>query len=258
MTHPASLLRESLQAYRHNAKAWLTMVIPLGILVAIAIASSVFIASDIVGVRIFLVSSLGGGVAALIFFALFAAAVFFGRTFLNASVHAAAKALEGGKLDIMESYRHGVKTFWPVLWVTALRTLMIAGGLILLIVPGVIWALRYSMVTQAIVLEGKRGMDAFRRSKELTSGNMLEALIDFGALGALIGYGVWIAMAAAVFILMVLGSFAVAVLPRASYGVAGIVMGALIVIVEASIVWAALPLSPIVFTSVYKDFSAKR
>jgi hypothetical protein len=48
--------------------------------------------------------------------------------------------------------------------------LIVLGGLILLIVPGIIFALRYSLALQSAVLEDKRGWNAMRRSAELTQG----------------------------------------------------------------------------------------
>ncbi len=255
MTHPATLLRDSLKAYGRNWKSWILMVVPLGALVAFFIAISVFVASDLRVIRSFLLTSIGAQATYLVFFFLIIATVFAAWTFVNASVYAAGKALEGAKAGFKEAYSRGLRVFWPVLWVSILRGLLILGGLILFIVPGIIWALRYSLVTQAVVIEGKRGMDAFRRSRELTSGRLLETAIDFGVLGAIVGYGLWIVMSATVFLLMILGYIAAAVLPQSAYSVAGIVMGVIIVIAEAAIVWAALPLSPIAFTSIYKDFS---
>lgn len=258
MTHPAALLRQSLKSYRHDLKAWLAMVLPLGILVTLFIAVSVFIASDIASIRMFLVSSVGRAATAVIFIAIIAATVFFAHVFVNASVYAAAKTADGEAPNFNEAYRHGIRTFWPVLWVSSLQGLLVLAGLILLVIPGIIWALRYSMLTQAVVLEGKRGMDAFRRSKEMTSGRLLETFIDFGVLGALVGYGIWLAMIIAGFALMIIGWIAASALPQAAYDIAGIIFRTLIVLVEAAIVWAALPLSPIIFTHIYKDFSAKR
>jgi hypothetical protein len=58
-----------------------------------------------------------------------------------------------------------------MLAVILLMTLAIVGGLILLVIPGLIFVIRFSVSPSAAVVEGVRGSDALRRSWELTKGH---------------------------------------------------------------------------------------
>ncbi len=57
-----------------------------------------------------------------------------------------------------------------LLWVALLYGVIIAAGIILFIIPGIIWGIYYSMAFYACAFEDKRGMDALRKSKELVKG----------------------------------------------------------------------------------------
>lgn len=59
--------------------------------------------------------------------------------------------------------------FWKYLGGMILYSLIIAGGLILLIVPGIIWAIKYQFVPY-LVLEGYSPLDALSRSGAITKG----------------------------------------------------------------------------------------
>jgi hypothetical protein len=257
MTHPATLLRNSWYAYFRNIKTWLALVLPLAVLVAIFVIVSYIINGDTTQIQTLNlpVAKIRATVALLIFTVL--AAIFVVRTMMNAAIYSAAKALNNEKTSFKEAYRQGLKTFWPVLWVSVLRGLLIFAGLLLLIVPGVFWALRYSLTTQAIVVEGKRGMAALRRSKELTDGRLLETLIDFGVLGTIIGYGTWIAMIVVMVVIMVFGSIVSFAIPASAYDIASNITSMTVALAWAAIVWLAIPFSPLALTSIYKDFSSK-
>jgi hypothetical protein len=257
MTHPATLLKISWQAYFKNIKTWILLAVPIIGLAAFFIIVSLIINGDTSGVRAvgLLVATRNKTIALLVFTIL--AAIFIGRTMANAMVFSASKALQGEKITFGVAYRHSLKTFWPVFWVSIVRALIVIGGLILLIVPGVIWALRYSFTTQAIVVEGKRGREAFRRSKELTQGKLLETLIDFATLGAIIKYAIFIALFAMVIVILVLGSIASFAASASANEIISTVIGGAIFIVWAITIMLSLPLSPIAFTAIYKDFSSK-
>jgi hypothetical protein len=58
-----------------------------------------------------------------------------------------------------------------VLLVLVLMTLSVIGGLILLVIPGIIFAIRFMVAPNVVVVEGFRGTRALARSWELTKGS---------------------------------------------------------------------------------------
>lgn len=259
MTHPATLLKNSLSAYAKDLRGWLLLTLPLAMLAAVFVVLDWLQMLD--GFE--LLSRLGGLsiwkilITVLVFIIIIAAIIFISRVFSSATIHASYRTLGGQKTNIKESYRVGYNLFWPVLWVAVLRGLIITGGLLLLIVPGVIWALQYSLATQAVVVEGKRGRDALRRSKELTKGRLLETIINFGVIGVVFGYGAWLFSAAIILILIILSGVISYTIPAEAYANANIVVGVIALASQAAILWLAIPLSPLAIMSVYKDFSGK-
>jgi len=61
--------------------------------------------------------------------------------------------------------------FWSLLWLSALTGAIIWGGFILLIIPGIIISIYIVLSQMALVLEGKTGLSALLRSRELVYGN---------------------------------------------------------------------------------------
>ena len=259
MTHPATLIKDSVRAYARDFRGWLLLTLPLAAIAAIFIVFDWIGWQAANGAPLF---DLGNSVlstviiVALILLAA-AAVIFVVRCFSTASIFAAYRSLSGIKPNIKESYRVGYKMFWPVLWVAVLRALIIIGGLILLIVPGIIWGLQYSLATQVAVVEGKRGREALRRSKELTKGRMLEMFIDLGVIGLIVGYGTWLIFLASIIVILALSWMLSLAAPSSAYSNINLVSGIIAIAAEAIIVWLAIPLSPLSMMAVYKDFSAK-
>lgn len=68
------------------------------------------------------------------------------------------------------------ETFWTFLLASILVGLIIVGGIILLIVPGIIWALRYMFVPY-LVVDRKLGVrDAMKESARITMGHKWQLL----------------------------------------------------------------------------------
>jgi hypothetical protein len=70
-----------------------------------------------------------------------------------------------------EAYRFALKRLGPILWVTLLTGLAVFGGFLLLIVPGIIFAVRFLVAMPALIVEDVRGTAALRRSWRLVKGN---------------------------------------------------------------------------------------
>jgi len=75
--------------------------------------------------------------------------------------------------DIAEG---GLPLIGPVVWVIFLYTLVVLGGLIALIIPGIFFAIRFSFGVPGVVLDKLRGTEALRRSWRLTEGNFWRVL----------------------------------------------------------------------------------
>lgn len=71
---------------------------------------------------------------------------------------------------IKSGYTFAKKLFWPYLWVAALVGLAIMGGLILLIIPGIIFMVWFGFSYFVLIFEDKRGTKAMKASRELVRG----------------------------------------------------------------------------------------
>jgi len=71
---------------------------------------------------------------------------------------------------IKEAYRFGFKNFFPFIWLTILSALSVAGGMIMLIIPGIVLYLAFSFGIYVFVGEGLRGFQALGRSAQYVKG----------------------------------------------------------------------------------------
>lgn len=100
--------------------------------------------------------------------------------------------------DLFEGFRH----YWPAIGAGLLTFFIVVGGLILLIVPGIIFALKLVLVPYLVVVERKGPTDAVRESWQRTKGHLgtlflfLLAAIGITIVGALLLFvGIFPAMA---------------------------------------------------------------
>lgn len=63
------------------------------------------------------------------------------------------------------------KTLWHYVVGTVLYTLIVIGGLILLIVPGIIWSIKFQYYTYFVVERGMLPVEALKRSAAITRGH---------------------------------------------------------------------------------------
>jgi len=102
---------------------------------------------------------------------------------------------------VRESYRKGFKILSSYIWVYFLLTIIIAGGFLLFIIPGILFSIWFSLALFVLIFEGKRGFDALFRSKQLVKGKFWRVLLRFLGLGLIIGIGL--------FLILVLVSFGI-------------------------------------------------
>jgi hypothetical protein len=96
-----------------------------------------------------------------------------------------ATEVAGQDLGLEQSYRFGFARLGPILVVSILVGLATVLGLIVLIIPGIYIGVRLAVSIQALVVEGKRGTDAMRRSWDLVGGHWWHAAFTL-LVGALI------------------------------------------------------------------------
>lgn len=80
--------------------------------------------------------------------------------------------------------------FGSLLLVSLLVFLVVFGGFLLLIVPGIIFAIRFYLSTNVLVIEGLKGRDALKRSWRVTKGyasRVFGILFVSGILAAIVG-----------------------------------------------------------------------
>jgi hypothetical protein len=82
-----------------------------------------------------------------------------------------AAEVAGQNLDVEQSYRFGFARLGPILVVSILVGLATLLGLIVFIIPGIYIGVRLAVSIQALVVEGRRGTDAMRRSWDLVGGH---------------------------------------------------------------------------------------
>lgn len=156
-----------------------------------------------------IVGSLVGAALAVIVSALLQAAI----------MKAAAQAIVGDPVDVTGSYQWGLRKVGPVIWISLLIGLIVAGGFILLIIPGIIFMVFLSVAIPALVVENQRGTGAIGRSWNLVKGSwwfvlgfvvvtgIITSVVGtiIGAVGGSSWFGIWIADAIAQ---MITGPFA--------------------------------------------------
>jgi hypothetical protein len=89
---------------------------------------------------------------------------------------AAAGSLVGESLTPGDAFGYAFSRLGSILLVSILVGLIVAGGLILLIIPGIIFAVKLAVSIPALVVENRRGTDAIGRSWNLTTGHFWHVL----------------------------------------------------------------------------------
>ena len=94
----------------------------------------------------------------------------------GAITRAAAGSLVGESVEPNDALRYGFARLWSILLVGILVGLCVVGGLILLIIPGIIIAVKLAVSIPSLVIENQRGTKAMGRSWNLTTGHFWHVL----------------------------------------------------------------------------------
>lgn len=87
------------------------------------------------------------------------------------------------KIGIKESYRRGWSKFGSFILVSILSVILIGSGFLLLIIPGFIFAIWFSLATFIVIEENIGGMDALLKSREYVKGRWWEIFSLFFGIG---------------------------------------------------------------------------
>ncbi len=94
----------------------------------------------------------------------------FGPIYVGAIMQVLAGAKQGRLVSYAEAMRCGAQTCFKMLTTRLVAGLIVLGGFILLIVPGILLAVRYGLIDPIVALEGRSGKGARQRSVALTQG----------------------------------------------------------------------------------------
>jgi len=96
--------------------------------------------------------------------------VFLQPLLVGAVARAAADIYRGEIPGLKATYRFALSRFRSILWISILTGLAAAGGFLMLVIPGIIFLVRFSFGTVVLVVEGERGRKALGRSWRLAKG----------------------------------------------------------------------------------------
>jgi len=88
----------------------------------------------------------------------------------GAATYAISERYLGNQVALHVALRRGLASFWSVSIAQITVSAKVIFGLMLLVVPGVLWWLSYSVVVPAILVEGQKSTASLRRSRELMKG----------------------------------------------------------------------------------------
>lgn len=162
------------QGWQYTKKNYSVLILCFLVLAGISTAFSIF--RSVPGVvTSFTGDSSSAGLAALIIFALLSPLLFVAETALQ---NLTAIGFTKIQLNILDSKKTKVSDlfnangiFWQYLATSILVGLIVIGGLLLLIVPGIIWLLKYQFAMPLVVDKKLDITESIRKSGEITQGH---------------------------------------------------------------------------------------
>lgn len=104
-----------------------------------------------------------------------------------------AQIVKNDKPDsILEEFKQGARLIWPALLSSILVGLAVLGGFILLVIPGIIFAIWFAFTAYAVALDEKKGVHALRASHELVRGRWWQVFWRLALPGLLFGFMAWV------------------------------------------------------------------
>ncbi|MBU4338790.1 hypothetical protein KKB43_04410 [Patescibacteria group bacterium] len=177
LSSPTDLLKESWGIYKARFKIFIGIVLAPMIMVMIFVG---IVIAGTLGIQFF------NSPAMFILFM----PLFFGMIILQywsqASLIYAIKDTEEN-IGVKESYRRGWHKIGSIFWVGLLSGIIVMGGYLLLIIPGIIFAIWFSLTAIIVVAEDLGGMNALLKSKSYITGYWWEIFWRLLFLGLILG-----------------------------------------------------------------------
>ena len=107
----------------------------------------------------------------------------FGPLVHAAVIHAVTNAYLSRPTTIGACFSHGLRRYWALFGTSLLMRVAVVGGLVLCLVPGIIFLFWFLLAPCIAVLESTAGLAALERSKALIKGNILTGFV----LGVVVG-----------------------------------------------------------------------
>lgn len=170
LTKCFDMLEESCRVYGQNFKKFISIYLRTLLwfipLFASIIIFAIFAATGLAD------NALVKAILSFIVFVSVLCAVYFGVRMRAAMILLIKNDYKSAK----ESFVASRKYFWGYVWVSIITTVIVGLWSLLLIIPGVIFAVYYMLANYTFFMEDKKGMMALRRSKELVKGYWGEVL----------------------------------------------------------------------------------
>jgi hypothetical protein len=94
-----------------------------------------------------------------------------------AIIHAISRLYLGQPVTAMEAFRSSRKQILPLIWANFLYYVVVGPGMMLCLIPGIIFSVWFVFVEQVVVIEGSHGGSALVRSKQITRNNFLATFV---------------------------------------------------------------------------------
>lgn len=93
-----------------------------------------------------------------------------------AAILAISKVVDGKGLKLVATYKEAFPKIWTYFVISLLYLLVVLGGIVLLVIPGVVFALWFNFVGFIVVLNGFGVKKTFQESKKLVKGRIWQIL----------------------------------------------------------------------------------
>jgi uncharacterized membrane protein len=88
----------------------------------------------------------------------------------GAATYAISERYLGNEVTIGQALWRALRKFWTLSMAQLIVGIRVALGLILLIIPGILWSLSYALVVPAVLVENQKPAPSLKRSSELVKG----------------------------------------------------------------------------------------
>lgn len=181
----SAILGQAWSLYKQRLGTFLgIMIIPMLVLIGVL---AVFVGGGLLGFTLLPAKFAAGGIGLglLIVLAIaFLLVVFISQIWGQTALLYAIKDSQE-RIGVMEAYRRGWHKILSYWWVSLLAGFIMMGGFLLLVVPGIIFAVWFSLAMFVLIAEDLKGMNALLKSREYVKGKWGSVLWRFFFIGAL-------------------------------------------------------------------------